>query len=395
MEKEVPAEVVNAVKDIPISHVERTDQLVWHFNSNGSYSVKSGYHVAHQDLMEGGHSKPSPSFKLGKDFWKVLWKMKVPNKIKKIWWRTCLDILATKGNLFKRKCAKENVCPICDSGEESINHMLFSCPSANLVWFGCNIKPLGDLGGNSTVAKWAADMIEKLGSKDGMEFMGRVATITWNIWKGRNDYVFKRAMVNPQKTITSIRHAEMECVDTLVITTVHKDNPLVQEEVSTWRAPDFGKFKTNCDVAISIIKNASKAVVILRNWRGKLVGGAAKTVSVCSNLGLGGELFAIRAACEMLFRLGMKEVVVESDNKQAITLSVSELVPPWNVRALVLDIRQYAKEGAFLFKWVCRSANKVAHEVASLALRSSLPCNWISNPPLSLVSVLNLANESQ
>ncbi|KAI8550799.1 hypothetical protein RHMOL_Rhmol06G0135400 [Rhododendron molle] len=118
---------------------------------------------------------------------------------------------------------------------------------------------------------------------------------------------------------------------------VHKDNPLVQEEVSTWWAPDFGKFKANCDVAISITKNASKAAVVLRNWKGKVVEGAAKTVSTCSSLG--GELFAIRAAYEMLLRLGMKEVVVESVNKQAITLSVFELVPPWNVRALVLDIR--------------------------------------------------------
>ncbi|KAI8530759.1 hypothetical protein RHMOL_Rhmol11G0084200 [Rhododendron molle] len=92
----------------------------------------------------------------------------------------------------------------------------------------------------------------------------------------------------------------------------------------------------------------------------------------------------------------MKEVIVESDNKQAITLSVSEWVPPWDVRALVLDIRQYAKEGAFIFKWVRRSANKVAHEVAPLALHRLLPCNWISNPPLSLVSVLNFDfNESQ
>lgn len=123
--------------------------------------------------------------------------MKVPNKIKSFWWRTCLDILATKGNLFKRKCARDNICPICDKEEESTDHMLFFCPWANLVWFGCNIKPFGDLGGNSTVAKWAADIFEKLGSKNGIEFMGKVATIAWNIWKGRNNYVFNRAMVNP------------------------------------------------------------------------------------------------------------------------------------------------------------------------------------------------------
>lgn len=90
----------------------------------------------------------------------------------------------------------------------------------------------------------------------------------------------------------------------------------------------------------------------------------------------------------MLHSLGLKEIEIESDNKQAITLSVSELVPPWSVRALVMDIRDYAKESALFLKWVRRSANKVAHEVASLALRNALPCNWVSNPPTSLVTVL-------
>lgn len=35
----------------------------------------------------------------------------------------------------------------------------------------------------------------------------------------------------------------------------------------------------------------------------------------------------------MVSSLGMQGVSVESDNKQAILLSVSELVPPWEVAA--------------------------------------------------------------
>lgn len=68
--------------------------------------------------------------------------------------------------------------------------------------------------------------------------------------------------------------------------------------------------------------------------------------------------------------------------------SVSELVPPWDVRGVVMDIRHFAKEAAIKFKWVRRTANMVAHEVASLALKNSLPCNWIMNPPVSIVTVL-------
>lgn len=106
------------------------------------------------------------------------------------------NILATKDNLFKRKFAKDNVCQICNEAE-NIDHLLFPCPWANLVWFGCNIKLFGDLGGNTTVAKCAADIVEKLGVGLAVDFMGKVATIAWNIWKGRNDYVFNRTVVKP------------------------------------------------------------------------------------------------------------------------------------------------------------------------------------------------------
>ncbi|KAH7853442.1 hypothetical protein Vadar_002449 [Vaccinium darrowii] len=166
---------------------------------------------------------------------------------------------------------------------------------------------------------------------------------------------------------------------------VQMDNPPIQEDNSNWRAPDKGKFKVNCDVALPPNGKEGKVAVILRDWKGKILDGFAKQITAASSLK--GELLAIRAACEMVFSLGLKEVEVESDNKQAILLSVSESVPPWEVRAVVLDIRHLAVKGAISFRWTRREANKAAHEVAALALRNLLPCNWIVYPP-SLFSVL-------
>lgn len=350
--------------------------------------------MAHQAQMEKHKEKPGPSFKLKKEMWKVLWKMRVPNKVRSFWWRTCNNILATKENLFKRKCARDNLCPICESEVESIEHLLFWCPWAESVWFGCNVKPFGNLGGNASVVKWVADMVDKLPIKEAETFMGKVANIAWHIWKTRNDFVFNGVKVNPLSTMASILHSELEFLKSLEILNVHVDNPKNQEDLSAWRAPDKGKLKVNCDVAIAESGLTCKASAVIRNWKGKLVDGMAKSVTVDSSLD--GELQAIRVACEMTNALGLKEVVIESDNKQAISLGVSELVPPWRVSAVVQDIRHLAKEGCFLFKWVRRTANKVAHEVASLALRQKLPCNWVVNRPLSLVTSLqNDFNESQ
>lgn len=90
------------------------------------------------------------------------------------------------------------------------------------------------------LSRWVADMVNKLGALEGCNrFHGRVATISWQIWKGRNDFVFNLVTVNPQG-----------------IPTVQMDNPSNQEDA--WRAPDKDKFKANCDVAIPVSGQDSK-----------------------------------------------------------------------------------------------------------------------------------------
>lgn len=78
----------------------------------------------------------------------------------------------------------------------------------------------------------------------------------------------------------------------------------------------------NCSVAIPSNGGEGEMDVVLRNWKGKVLDGFARTVSASSSLC--GELQAIRAACEMAINVGIKGVVVEADNRQSILPSVSE-----------------------------------------------------------------------
>lgn len=382
----LPQEVVEAIISIPLPMVQRNDQFVWHYNANGCYSAKSGYHIVHQNQMENHKDKPESSFKLKKEEWKMLWKMKTPNKVKNFWWKACKNALATKENLFKRRCAHDRLCPICEIETESIEHMLFWCSWAKSVWFGCNIKPFGELEGNASITKWVANMVEQLPTAKATVFMEKVANIAWQIWKKRNDFVFNKVKANPLSTINSILHFEKEWSQSLEFSTVQMDNPQIQEEQSNWRAPNMGKFKANCYVAIPKSGNMGQIFVVIRDRKGRIVDGLTKTIRAESSLE--GELQAIRMACGMVNNLGLKDVEVEFDNKQVTSLSVSELVPPWKVSALVQDIRHLAKEGKALLHWIRRSANRLAHEIASLALKQKLPCNWVVNPPFPLVSIL-------
>lgn len=228
--------------------------------------------------------------------------------------------------------------------------------------------------------------MENLSASKAKSFLGKVALIAWYIWKARNEFIFRSLKVDPVATMFRISDAWSEVSNIVETPIVHMDNPSSQEEVSTWRAPDKNHFKANCDVAIPKNGGEGKLAVLIRNWKGKILDGITRPIRALSSLH--GELQAIRAACLMITRMGMKDVTVEADNKQAILLSVSETVPPWEVSAEVLDIRQLAANGSIKFSWIRREANKAAHETAALAKKNYLPCNWITLPPLSLFSIL-------
>lgn len=140
-------------------------------------------------------------------------------------------------------------------------------------------------------------------------------------------------------------------------------------------------------VYVAIKRNGQEAACasVVRNWAGMLIDGNVAFARIYSPLQ--GELIAIPLACGMARSLRLNGAVIESDNQVAIKLSVFELVTPWEVGALVLDIRQMKQECGQSLAWVKREANRLAHVVASKALRSFLPSNWVASPPDCVASV--------
>lgn len=123
----VSKDEADQILSIPMSHFGKGDCLVWHPNSNGIYSVKSGYHIALADWNASFPPKASSSFKPPTRLWKFIWNMRIPPNLKHFWWQACSNFLATKENLHKRKCNPSPMCPICCQEIESVEHLLFRC----------------------------------------------------------------------------------------------------------------------------------------------------------------------------------------------------------------------------------------------------------------------------
>ncbi|XP_050248972.1 uncharacterized protein LOC126696245 [Quercus robur] len=90
-----------AIKAIPISSNLLEDKQIWAWSTNGAFSVKNAYWVASQmSLVDSSSSSSDGSQE--KSFWKRLWQINVPHKIRHFAWRAYRDILPLKNNLVKR-----------------------------------------------------------------------------------------------------------------------------------------------------------------------------------------------------------------------------------------------------------------------------------------------------
>ncbi|KAI8551080.1 hypothetical protein RHMOL_Rhmol06G0157100 [Rhododendron molle] len=189
---------------------------------------------------------------------------------------------------------------------------------------------------------WSSRTIDKSSSlKEASEVISKVAFQAWHIWKERNDFVFN--------------HLEREVLEQI-------------------------------DVAIPLGRDKGTAAMVVRNEVGELVDGSTTTFPVSSVLH--GELEAIRRACYMVEGLKVSPVTIELNSRRAIELSVSELVPPWEVFEVVMDIRKMIQQKNLKMEWVKRSGSKIAHQVAAWASKGQLHHAWISNPSVSLLSLL-------
>lgn len=110
LKESLPIQEAEKVAAIPIAKGRSKDKIIWHHEKKGIYSVKSGYHTEWKSSLNAKPTRPSSSFSPHPVIWKTIWSLKTPPKIKHFWWRASRNLLATRENLFRRKCAPSPLC---------------------------------------------------------------------------------------------------------------------------------------------------------------------------------------------------------------------------------------------------------------------------------------------
>ncbi|XP_042950087.1 uncharacterized protein LOC122282202 [Carya illinoinensis] len=112
--------------------IDAEDSLYWSHEKNGSFSVRSAYrYLQHNQHLSNGQSSTGRYEAM---FWKSLWHLKLPKKMKVFAWRACQEKLPTFLNLKKKHVLDDATCGLCNQGMEDAAHALFFCSEVRSVW---------------------------------------------------------------------------------------------------------------------------------------------------------------------------------------------------------------------------------------------------------------------
>ncbi|GKV45487.1 hypothetical protein SLEP1_g52559 [Rubroshorea leprosula] len=288
----IPADVIEVIRAIPLSrHVQLQDNTFWSDSMDGSFSVKSAYHLIQRDRN---------LINALVDSWTWIWKLQCAERIMMFVWFLVRGRVLTNSVRFARHMTSSPVCPRCDSFIKTPVHLLRDCYYAKLVWglLGFATTEFFTLELFSWLRKFSASvrLSMQAGISRGVLFLSAI----WFLWKDRNSLIFENHRSRPQDLCALIfQQAKftMIALNSILLTTPR------QPRWVSWMPPVEGWFKLNSDGSYNLSKNSASAGGLIRDSsRGWVVG---FTINVgCASIFIA-ELWGLREGLRRCKSLGL------------------------------------------------------------------------------------------
>ncbi|XP_030509082.2 uncharacterized protein LOC115723746 [Cannabis sativa] len=199
-------------------------------------------------------------------WWKSLWILSIPPKIRHFIFRLAQNSIPTAENLYHRHCLSSPVCPRCNLCYESVQHALFECKFMKKAWsgtfFNSAIKGIKHLNMLDIIL-----YIQLNFSKDAFNLF---LCMLWKCWNARNAAVFRNQESKPMRI-------EQEAQDYLDFYQAAQDKRRTQTQSTTdlnllaWEPPPVGTLKLNTDAAVFTHQNRTGGGALVRDHSGKVL----------------------------------------------------------------------------------------------------------------------------
>ncbi|KAK8713075.1 hypothetical protein V6N13_148302 [Hibiscus sabdariffa] len=238
-----------------IPHNDTPGMIVWKADISGDYSVRSGYRLLIGAIEGFSLSLTNQRDIEAKSFFKSLWSLPLPPKIKIFFWRFSNNLIPTLVNLSNRRMNVNTSCNFCNLEVESVEHLSHSCPYVQQILYSLGIEPPIFNQEQSWLERLAGFFIK-------LSLLQRkLSTVSyWAIWFMRNQKMHKDLQENVRQTVNfiSLQLTEFEALGA-------KSNPRAMTSYR-WSPPRRGIIKANFDASVDAAHNSSVAGIILRNF---------------------------------------------------------------------------------------------------------------------------------
>ena len=257
----------DVIKRIYVSSLCHEDCLVWPWSPDGSYTVKSAYHMLANEAL---NSSPSSSNGMSKKIWNGIWKIKAPQKIRHFIWRAAKDSLPSRQNLVRWQIKVDETCSLCNEHQESILHALWLSDQAKAVWKSvlCFARFY------QRNFRLVMDLVEAIMEQGSAFTVALFSSIAWSLWERRN-----RIRENqPSWPLHEIGNKAKELV--LEFFDVHKQVPSSTPRIPQvrWSPPPVGFYKANFDAALFEESNFAGIGVVFRDCSGEVIGALSQNI---------------------------------------------------------------------------------------------------------------------
>uniref|UniRef100_A0A803QCG1 Reverse transcriptase zinc-binding domain-containing protein n=1 Tax=Cannabis sativa TaxID=3483 RepID=A0A803QCG1_CANSA len=240
------------------------DDFVWHFTSDGLYTVSSGYKIADANNFIAGPSSEATT----KNWWTGVWKIEAPPKVKNFTWRLCNGWLLVNTVLQHRGMNINSICWWCGKEEETIEHCLWFCPSSKNIWKNFSIWRIIKQN-KGTIIDILIHIKQQVPKEEFVVFL----IMSWLLWNRRNKKRLNHYVL-PNESWT--KWAQME-IDYMMYNVPSLDRSKITPSIkhTGWEAPPMESFCINCDASVLHTEAQIGLGVVLRTHSGEVV--AAKT----------------------------------------------------------------------------------------------------------------------